>query len=107
MPLGYTCNPVSKHYRQVEWDAQVEDDCRQLIRLAVREDLDRTYDWTTVALVPERVEGRATVVARASGVIAGLQAARLSLKEYDARLEWSPRIVEGGTVERGDLVALV
>ena len=38
-------------YRQIDWSADVEEDCRELVRLAVREDLDRVYDWTTVALV--------------------------------------------------------
>ena len=100
-------NPVPKEYRQIEWDAQVEDDCRQLIRLAVREDLDRLYDWTTVSLVPEGAAGQANVVARTTGVIAGLPAAKLTLQEYDARLEWSPQVADGDVVERGQVVARV
>ncbi|MGH7193163.1 MAG: hypothetical protein ACREJM_06455, partial [Candidatus Saccharimonadales bacterium] len=65
-----------RDFRQVHWDAEVEDDCRQLIRLAVREDLERLYDWTTVALVPDATVGQAQVVARQAGVIAGLLPAR-------------------------------
>jgi nicotinate-nucleotide pyrophosphorylase (carboxylating) len=99
--------PVPKEYKQIEWDAQAEDDCRQLIRLAVREDLDRLYDWTTVALVAEGVAGQANVVARARGVIAGLRAAKLTLEEYDPRLEWSPRVADGDAVEPGQVVAHV
>lgn len=104
MPVGLD---VPKEYRQIEWDAQVEDDCRQLIRLAVREDLDRLYDWTTVALVAEGVAGQANVVARGSGVIAGLRAAKLTLEEYDRQIEWSPNVADGDSVERGQVVARI
>ena len=54
---------MSREFRQSEWDANVEDDCRQLVRLAVREDLDRAYDWTTIALLHADARGRATLVA--------------------------------------------
>ena len=43
---------MSKDFQQIVWDAAVEEDCRQIVRLAVREDLDRLFDWTTLALVP-------------------------------------------------------
>ena len=46
-------DPMAKEFPQIEWDEQLADDCRQLVRLAVREDLDRLYDWTTLALVQE------------------------------------------------------
>ena len=42
---------TSKDFRQVAWDATTSEDCRQLIRLAAREDLSRGYDLTTLALV--------------------------------------------------------
>lgn len=86
---------MNREYRQIAWDAQVEDDCRQLIRLAVREDLDRAHDWTTVALVSEAALGRANVVAREAGVIAGLPAAAIALAEYDPRIEWTPLVTDG------------
>ncbi|HQU41228.1 MAG: nicotinate-nucleotide diphosphorylase (carboxylating) [Planctomycetia bacterium 21-64-5] len=92
-------------FRQVEWDAEVEDDCRQLVRLAVREDLERLYDWTSVALVPEAAAGKARVVARKPGVIAGLPAARVTLDEYDPRLEWRALIDDGQPVGSATAVA--
>ncbi|HVA50380.1 MAG TPA: carboxylating nicotinate-nucleotide diphosphorylase [Pirellulales bacterium] len=94
-------------FRQVEWDAEVEDDCRQLVRLAVREDLERLYDWTSVALVPEAAGGKARVVARKPGVIAGLPAARVTLDEYDPRLEWRTLIDDGQPVGAATVVAEV
>lgn len=96
---------MPKEYRQIEWDAMLADDCRQLMRLAVREDLDRFYDWTTVSLVDERATGRASVASRGTGVVAGLAAARIILDEYDRRLEWETFVADGARVERGTRIA--
>ncbi|MEX2560671.1 MAG: carboxylating nicotinate-nucleotide diphosphorylase [Pirellulales bacterium] len=96
-----------KEFRQIEWDESVEDDCRQLVRLSIREDLDRLYDWTSVALVPDGTPGEATVVARLAGVVAGLPAARLVLEEYDPRAAWQPLVAEGDRIEAGQPLARV
>ena len=58
---------MAKEFAQIQWDELVEDECRRLVRAAVLEDLDRGQDWTTVALVPMEVTGRAKVVAAAGG----------------------------------------
>ena len=65
---------MANDFHQTEWDALVEDECRRLVRAAVLEDLDRGQDWTTVSLVPMEAAGRAAIVARQAGVIAGLLA---------------------------------
>jgi nicotinate-nucleotide pyrophosphorylase (carboxylating) len=96
---------VTKPHRQIEWDAQLEDDCRELIRLAIREDLDRQHDWTTVALVGQQAQGRAVVVARQEGIVAGLPAARLALEEYDHRIAWSAQVGDGQRVAAGERLA--
>lgn len=94
-----------REYRQIEWDARLEDDCRQLVRLAVREDLDRFYDWTTIALVPDGTEGQARIVARQTGIVAGLPAGRLTLAEYDRRIEWLPLVADGDQIDAGCALA--
>jgi len=66
---------MPREFHQTEWDEQVADECRRLVRAAVMEDLDREQDWTTVSLVPMEAMGRATLVVRQAGVIAGLPAA--------------------------------
>ena len=58
---------MPRDFHQLDWDAAIEDDLRQLVRLAVREDLGRQNDWTTVALVGPDTQGRAAIVARAVG----------------------------------------
>ncbi|MCE9547645.1 MAG: carboxylating nicotinate-nucleotide diphosphorylase [Planctomycetia bacterium] len=96
---------MNKDFQQIEWTPAVEDDCRQLVRLAVREDLDRLHDWTTVSLVPHDAQGGAAVVAREEGVIAGLRACEVAIQEAGARLTWQPVLAEGASVSRGTVVA--
>lgn len=96
---------MDRDYVQVAWDEAVAEDCRQLVRLAVREDVGRWFDWTTVALVPAEAEGRAAVVSRGDGVMAGLPAAALVCEHYDRRLAWRPAVEEGARVTRGQRVA--
>ena len=96
---------ATREYRQIEWDADVADDCRQLVRLAVREDLERLYDWTTASLVPEATPGRARVVARKPGVIAGLPAARVALDEYDPEIVCQTLVSDGDVVVAGQALA--
>ena len=54
-------------------DDLLRDDLQQLVRLAIREDLGRGIDLTTVAVVPPGLEAAARIVPRVSGVAAGLE----------------------------------
>jgi nicotinate-nucleotide pyrophosphorylase (carboxylating) len=96
---------VKKEFTQIDWDERLVDDCRQLVRLAVREDLDRFYDWTTAALAPADAVGRAVVVARQAGTVAGLAAAELALDEMDANARWRADVRDGEVVGRGSQLA--
>jgi len=87
-------------FRQVEWDAQAEEECLRLVRLAVAEDLERQQDWTTVALVPLEATGRAVMTARRAGILAGLPAARVAAA-MDSRIEVRPLATEGGPIAAG------
>jgi nicotinate-nucleotide pyrophosphorylase (carboxylating) len=98
---------VNQDFAQLDWNDAVAEDCRQLVRLAVREDLDRFQDWTTVALVPPDAEGRAAVVCREPLVVAGMKAAELALAEMDARIAWSPKVADGSSVAKGTTLAVV
>ena len=92
---------MTRDFQQVEWDAQTEDDCRQLVRLAVREDLGREQDITTLALVSPEARGTAAIVARKAGVAAGLVAARTALDEMQADLIWEPKLRDGDPLAPG------
>ncbi len=99
--------PVAKEFPQIEWDAFVEDDCRQIVRLAIREDLGRKFDWTTVALVPSGVAGEAAIVARSSGVVCGMRAVSLALTEMDAALQLAAEVDDGARISAGQTLGVL
>jgi nicotinate-nucleotide pyrophosphorylase (carboxylating) len=98
---------MNRDFHQVTWDEQLQTELAELLRLAIREDVGEEGDWTSRALVPEETPGRAAVVARQPGVIAGVRGAELALAMIDKRLRWQPRAEDGQAVERGDWVAVV
>lgn len=61
-----------RDYKQQERDDFLRDSLEQLTRLAIREDLERGFDLTTMAIVPERLPATADIVARRAGVAAGI-----------------------------------
>jgi nicotinate-nucleotide pyrophosphorylase (carboxylating) len=89
---------VSRQFEQIIWDDRLRADWEQLLRLAVREDLGETGDRTTRALVPEDAVGRAAVIARQPGVIAGLPGVESTLRQIDPRLQWLPETEDGQVV---------
>ncbi len=96
---------MPKEFQQLTWNADLEDDLRQLVRLAVREDLERQSDWTTVSLVAPETQGRAVVVARQPGVVAGLRAAPILIDEMNAKIEWRANAADGDPIEAGGCLA--
>jgi len=89
---------MPKDFQQIEWDSLVEEECRRIVRAGVLEDLDRGQDWTTVSLVPMEAMGRAAIVARQPGVIAGLPAVAVVIDEMDRRIEFTKSIEDGTAV---------
>jgi nicotinate-nucleotide pyrophosphorylase (carboxylating) len=65
--------------QQIEWNEAVADECRRIVRVAKDEYLAGRCDWTTAALVPADAVGRAAVVMRQAGVVAGLPTAIAAL----------------------------
>lgn len=94
-----------RDYRSVEWDAALEADLKDLLRLAVREDLESYHDWTTGLLVDPDAQARAVVAARGDGVVAGLRGAALTAAEFDSRIRWTSLVEDGTWVTRGAALA--
>ncbi|HEX4413645.1 MAG TPA: nicotinate-nucleotide diphosphorylase (carboxylating), partial [Lacipirellulaceae bacterium] len=95
---------MPKEFQQLTWDAAIEDDLRALIRLAVREDLDRQHDWTTVSLVGPDAQGRAAMVAREPGVVAGLRALPVIINEMQAAIDLDLQAADGNTITVGTVL---
>ena len=98
---------MGKQFRQIAWDEQLQSDWLELVRLAIHEDLAEAGDWTTRALVPAEALGRAAVVARRPGVMAGLPGAAAALRRVDPGLRWSPAVQDGQAVEAGQRAAVI
>ncbi|MCY4048592.1 MAG: carboxylating nicotinate-nucleotide diphosphorylase [Hyphomicrobiales bacterium] len=75
-----------------------------VVRNALKEDFGRIGDITTNALVSPDATARARLVARESGIIAGMDAAMLAFQLLDADLSVEAVCVEGAAVDAGGLV---
>jgi nicotinate-nucleotide pyrophosphorylase (carboxylating) len=98
---------MDRDFHQVTWDATLQAELKQILRLAVWEDLQDQGDWTSRALVPEDAPGKAAVVARQPGLTAGLPAGEMALAAIDPRLRWLPEARDGQIVRRGDRLAVI
>jgi nicotinate-nucleotide pyrophosphorylase (carboxylating) len=98
---------MQRDFQQIAWDAATEEDCRDLVRLAVREDLERAQDWTTIALVPADRSGSADVVARQAGVAAGIKALAIIIDEMASRLTLDVLVEDGERFDAGARLARV
>lgn len=76
----------------------------ELIYKALKEDVG-SGDITTRALIPEKQEARAIILAKEAGVIAGLTVAKEIFRQVDRRLRFKPRIKDGVKVKSGKVVA--
>jgi nicotinate-nucleotide pyrophosphorylase (carboxylating) len=78
-----------------------------VVRRALVEDLGRAGDITTDAIVPHGLTGRAAVVARASGCVAGLEPALLAFRLLDPECRIDVRLRDGSRAAQGDAIARV
>ena len=77
-----------------------------LVRYALSEDVG-TGDITSLNTIRSGIKARAVIVARAPGVIAGIDVAALTFHEADANLKFRKLIMDGSTVESGTACAQV
>lgn len=78
---------------------------RELIRMALAEDLLPDGDATTQALIPEGQTGSVEIVARAPGVLAGLPVALLVFTEVDPAVIFRFLVHDGDWLVAGQVVA--
>ncbi len=76
---------------------------RVLIDLAMEEDVS-TGDITTNNVIPAETRRKAYMVAKADGVIAGLEVAEMVFRQLDDSLNWEPKVKDGDTVKNGDII---
>jgi nicotinate-nucleotide pyrophosphorylase (carboxylating) len=87
--------------------ASLELIAEPVVRAALLEDIGRGGDLTTDAIVEPDRSAKAHIVARRSGVVAGLPVAFLAFSLLDKEAATSARVGEGERVEAGGVVAEV
>lgn len=73
-------------------DDFLRDDLTQLVHLAIREDLSRGMDLTTLAVVPPGLPASAQIVARVAGVAAGIDLIAWIVETIGVELSVEPKI---------------
>ena len=97
---------MTASYRQIDWRT-AEADARQLVRLALAEDLSDGHDLTTDALVPTDIKGQADFVAREGGIACGLSIGPLVREASGFEFEWEAAVEDGQRVAPGDRMATI
>jgi nicotinate-nucleotide pyrophosphorylase (carboxylating) len=78
-----------------------------LVRMALLEDLGRAGDLTTDAIVPMDHRATTHLVARQTGVVAGLDLARLAFQLIDPGIEMRLERHDGAALAPGDVIATI
>ena len=98
---------MRQDYRSQTIGPPLLDDLSQLVRLAIREDLDRTMDITTMAIVPQGVRGSAGLISRNPGVAAGFDLIEAILQELDAPIDLQQQVGDGESIAAGQSLAVL
>ncbi|NOQ43680.1 MAG: carboxylating nicotinate-nucleotide diphosphorylase [Dehalococcoidia bacterium] len=88
--------PLASSWKQVE----------QIVNIALSEDFAHC-DVTTEAVIPLHIEGRASILVKSDGVLAGIEVAQAVSKVVDSALTVDLLIQDGARVRNGDIVATV
>jgi len=78
----------------------------QLVKYALSEDVG-TGDITSLNTIKSGVNARAVIMAKEAGVVAGLDVARITFREADAKLKFRPLAKDGDALKPGMAVAQV
>ncbi len=86
--------------------ATLRKQAEQVISLALEEDAVWS-DVTTQALIPPEQEGRASILVKGDGVLAGVEVAKMVFQRVDPSIRIEALIQDGTRVKKGDVVATI
>ena len=78
----------------------------QIVRNALAEDLS-FGDATTDAIIPPDLEGRATILAKGEGVLAGIEVASEVFLQVDPSIQFETLVQDSANVQKKDVVAAI
>ena len=103
---------MSPATKKPEFSEAAKNDCLKLIEMALIEDigaaeLDVGVDCTTDAIVPKQTRARAALVSRDSGVVCGVEIAKLALASRAPQLSLEVDREDGQSVEPQQTIAVM
>jgi nicotinate-nucleotide pyrophosphorylase (carboxylating) len=98
---------MAKDYQAITWCSAVEDDFRSLLDIAIREDVESIGDLTSLSLIPEKAVGRAAVVARDEGIIAGMPTVQIICEAISPDLRWEPLVEDAAHVGKKQQIGIL
>ena len=81
-------------------------DITSCLKTALDEDIG-SGDVTTNAILPEGAVLRGEIIAKSSGVVSGLAVANLVFHQFDNRIDFEAKVLDGDLVEPGRVLAIV
>ena len=84
----------------------MQEELNQFIDRALAEDI-REGDHTSLACIPADAVGKAKLLVKEKGVLAGMELAQLIFKKVDERIEMTPLLKEGDAIVVGDIAFTV
>ena len=77
-------------------------DIKEFVRLAIEEDI-KEGDHSALACIPENANGKAKLLIKEDGIIAGIKIAKQIFKEFDSSIQFEQLIEDGSEVTYGDI----
>ena len=96
-----------RDFQSITWCQAVEDDFRSILEQSIREDVESIGDLTSLALIPEYATGKASIVSRSDGIIAGIPTVPIITETVLPEIRWTPMVVDGQHISRGDKVGTI
>jgi nicotinate-nucleotide pyrophosphorylase (carboxylating) len=84
-------------------DTQFKNELQLIISNAIREDVG-AGDFSSLACIPSSAKGKAKLLVKDEGIIAGVAFAKMIFEYVDSELEIETFINDGSPVKRGDVV---
>ena len=74
----------------------------QFVQLAIQEDI-KTGDHSALACIPEAAKGRAQLLVKEDGIIAGIEIAKQIFEEFGTSFEFEQYLNDGDNVKKGEI----
>jgi nicotinate-nucleotide pyrophosphorylase (carboxylating) len=83
-------------------EAQFQKELEIIIKNAIREDIG-PGDFSSLACIPAEAKGKAKLLVKADGIIAGIEFAKMVFNYVDAEMIFEPILKDGDWVKYGDI----